>query len=407
MKQKANVDYGVIQAEYWMTQGIFISFASVFLLNAGFGVKTVGIVSCLGNLLTLFVQVWLARYADKNRQTDLTVIMRSVKYAVLLCVVPLLFLYRSSSIWTMLFFTLALAGHSSLLPLLNELCYRLENAGFQVNFGLCRAVGSLGYSILSIVLGYLTDGYGAIMVPICAIVILLLSIVSLKLLQKRTGGKETESPAVQKVQAKGGFIAYIRHNKAVFLTNVGAVLLIYSTMAFGTYMQQILSPLGGGVAVVGGANALSAIFEIPAMALFSVFARKWSNVHILKYSTIGFVLRAALFFAAGSVGMIFLGQSMQFFGYALFYPAMVAYVHEQSDEDEAATAQSLFSMATAVSTLAAALSGGVIIDAFGVKAMLAVCLMLSVLGSLLVWVSVNGRKACTAAENCRQAESVQ
>ena len=50
MNKKLHVDYGAIHASYWMLYGVTSSFASAFLLHAGYTNGELGIILAVGNV---------------------------------------------------------------------------------------------------------------------------------------------------------------------------------------------------------------------------------------------------------------------------------------------------------------------------------------------------------------------
>ena len=60
------VHYSLIQFFFWFSYGATVSFASVYLLSNGATNTVCGIVSAVASALSVFIQPWVASYADRE-----------------------------------------------------------------------------------------------------------------------------------------------------------------------------------------------------------------------------------------------------------------------------------------------------------------------------------------------------
>lgn len=91
---------------------------------------------------------------------------------------------------------------------------------------------------------------------------------------------------------------------------------------------------------------------------------------------------------ANSVTVIFMAQFLQLFSFALFMPAMVHFIDEIMSKGEAVKGQSLYVMMTTITTIIGSLVGGVIIDYMGVDMLTLVSTIVTAIGAVIMFVTV-------------------
>lgn len=73
------------------------------------------------------------------------------------------------------FFTTAYSIQAAVTPLLSSLCLQFTNNNYDMNFGLARSMGFLGYSLSAAVMGMLTSHFGPeVIIPVYALIYLIL-----------------------------------------------------------------------------------------------------------------------------------------------------------------------------------------------------------------------------------------
>ena len=158
MEKRLNVSYACIQATYWMVYAVVGSFASVFLLARGYSNSEIGVILAVANVVAVVLQPIIADFADRSKKISLVGLIQLMAIVMMLFMVGL-FIFQRKSIALSVIFLMLLAWHTSLQPLINSLNFRLEESGAKINFGVCRSMGSLAYSILCAVMGTLVETY--------------------------------------------------------------------------------------------------------------------------------------------------------------------------------------------------------------------------------------------------------
>ena len=383
LKTLLTVDYAGIQGFYSTMYAGVGAFASVFLLANGFTNTEVGMVMSGANLLTVLFSPGLADFADRSRKVTLTQLISLFGFLTgLMCIILMILHGHSAALF--LCYVLAIVFDLLLQPLVNTLVFQIQGYGIQLNFGLCRAAGSLLYAVMTAVLGVVIEKAGIRSIPGATIFSLVLLFVSIFLLKRHLGCQKTTVHAEKAEEERITLVDFVKNNKAFLVLNIGIMIMYYYNYIIGSFMLQVIKPLGGTVTDMGNLFALGAAMEIPAMVSFDWLRKKLSSAHALQVSMAGFTIKALLVLMAGNVTLVYVSQALSFVAFGLFYPAIVQYTGERMRAGEAVKGQSMFTVMMTASGIIANLSGGMILDAFGPHLLVLICFVFCVTGSAIV-----------------------
>ncbi len=431
LKRTLNAGYGGVQAAYWMFYGVSNSFASAFLLPRGYSNTEIGIILAAANVIAVFLQPAMADIADRSRRVSLIGITQ-ICTILTMALEAALFITERKSAALYVIFVMIVAWQTALQPLINSLCFKLEESGVHINFGMCRSLGSLGYSLLCAVLGTLVEKFGSEVLPISGEAVLFALLIALLVVKSSFDGairanngagreqkkapKRGEAVRGEKSETMPGaepcrgsctelceepcgqictesctesceeinLWRFIRENKVFIVLNLGVVGIYFSNSVLNSFMLQIVTDVGGGSEEMGRVLSLMAFLEIPALFFFDKIRSRFSCVNILKFAAICFGLKVGLIYLAKSMGLIYAAHIFQTFGFGLFLPAMVAFTGEAMRKGEAVKGQALFSAMTTVSATIASIFGGILLDASGAKFMLLVSTGITALGAVVI-----------------------
>lgn len=374
--------YAMIQMIYIMGYCSIFSFASVFLLSRGFTNAQVGITLALASGLGLLFQPFAGAFADQTTRMSL----RSILAVMLLLVVIfsfLLLVLPAIVLPIALLYMLLITFFSTQIALVTSLSMEHINSGVPINFSLARGVGSFAYAVLSFLLGYLVDDYGA---GVIMLVNIGLGLIGTALVLTFRRPNLLRSVKAESEAAASGLISFAKEHKRFMAVVFSASLLFISHTLITTYTIQIVQRVGGDSSDMGTALALSAFLELPAMAVFPVIYKKMRNAGtLMKISGAFFVLKAIVTLLAPNMFWINAAQCLQFFAYALFLPASVYYVNQVISDQDKNKGQACMGMTIGISGLLGNLIGGYILDTSGgVLLMLTVGIGCSLLGLILL-----------------------
>ena len=385
-----------------MIYGITGSFASVFMLAKGYNNMHIGMTLAAANLLALALQPFVADHMDRAK--GIKIIDASAWMTLLMMLIGAgYFVFSGGSLLLAAAIAAILAVHALLQPLLNSLAFRLSESGTNVNFGIGRAGGSLGFSVIVGVLGTLVEKKGEMSVPVCAEAACAL-LIALLFLTKHSFTKIKRANDIEIAEHDGGkpaaadgddderidLKAFIRRNKYFFIImNLGISGLLFSNAILSNYMPQIAAGVGGTTEQTGRILSLMALLEMPTMIFIGTIKKHFSSRTLVKIASVGFTGKIVVCWLAGSVGVLFAAQAFQLVAFALLMPSMVYYVNEIMSPGEAVKGQSLFTMMFTFSTIIASFAGGWILDASGAKMLTFVAALITAAGAAVVFLSID------------------
>lgn len=392
MNKNLNLHYGLLQGAYYPSFSVFLSYASVFLLPKGYSNSMIGIIFALANVMALLVQPLLANLADKGEKWNLPKLIGTISIFIVLMTITTA-VSKEKGIIMSLSYILIVGSINLIQPLINSLNFNLKNRGFKVSFGLTRSIGSLTYAITSTTLGSLIVLWGSDVLSISGILIFTM-VTAFSFLLYIKGN--FENPNIQSLN-NGDYIKeqeitikdFLMNHKSFLILNIGIMGVFFGNQIYNNFMFQIVSNVGGTSKDMGHIFTVLALAEIPAFLLFDKVNRKFSCKTLLRVAGISYVLQIAFYMLAQNIMMIFVAQIFQCFSFGMMLPSMVHLIDENMREKEAVKGQSMFVMAMIFTTIFCSVLGGIVIDVFGVSTLLMLAMAMAVLGSVIIFRSVN------------------
>lgn len=382
-----DIRYACIHGFYWMLCCSMIGYASVFLLDKGFTNTTIGTVLAISNILAVFGQPAVASYMDKTSKLSLRMLISLILVVIIALSLVLCFLTGASMVMvvlTIVAFTLML----TLQPFINSLTFAFEKNGIHINFGLARGIGSVAYAVMSLILGNLVAAFSPELLPffyvglsLCALFFVYTFFLPGHKDEIVHQEKETEHDQLSMGQ-------FIKKYKTFMLLLVATVLLFFDHSVINNFFIQVVNHINGNSADMGNAIFLAAVLELPTMALFTKFQQKIGCKNMMLISAVFFSVKHVLTYFAVNMFMIYVAQVMQMLAYAVFIPASVYYVSQLVGEHDMNKGQALVTGAMTLASVFASLAGGVLLDALGVSKVLMIGAIISVLGTICMFISV-------------------
>lgn len=399
-----NLEYAVGFGAYWMIYAVVGSFASVFMLEKGYDNTEIGLTLALANVLALIVQPGIADYTDISGRSGIIKMSISMAAAIILLTIGM-YVFGGGTLALAMVFVFIIALHTVMQPLLNSLPFKLKGIDAELEFGLGRAGGSLGFSLILAVLGTLVERSGVMVIPAACIAVCTLFILMMAAIQLNIRKKEREAGAVlsenglhdaedaasdaMKDDERIGLREFAGRNRMFFVMNLGAAGLFFSNAVLTNYMAQISASVGGTTEDLGRILSLMAFLEIPPMLLFGLIRKRFSSRTLIKVGAMGFAVKIILCALAQSVSMLYAMQFVQLFAFALFMPAMVYFTGEIMSGGEGVKGQALFTMMITLSSIAASLIGGWMLDAYGARVLTITAAVVTGAGALIVILSAD------------------
>lgn len=399
LAKQLTLKYAFLQSTFWMSQCCIYSFAAVFLQSKNFDNMQIGLVIALAAILSIILQPLVAAFADKSKQISLRYIVITLMFIVL-SLAFILFIMPDSFLLIAITYVIINAIQFMLTPLFNSLALEYLNKGIPLNYGLARGMGSISFAVMSFLLGILIKQFGAnillLSFLICYFFVIIsaftfkVSAVKMPELSTRLPNKSDIMIAsdVLSDKAPAGILTFFIKYKLFTLHLLGVAMVFYSHSLICTYLIQVMENVGGDSSDLGVSLSIAAALELPTMAAFIFLVRKVKCNTLLKISAFFFIIKIGIAWLAPNIFTIHLSQAFQMLAFALFTPASVYYVNSIIEDQDKVKGQSMLGIATmGLAATVANITGGTILDTFGVSDMLLVGTIVTAIGFVIICIS--------------------
>jgi len=385
------VRYSLINATYFAAFCGVHAYASVFLLSHGFTNTQIGILLAMANVLSVIIQPVIAGAIDK--QGKLT--NRNVSIFSTVCMMILSFLLyviRTEKIVIFVIYALIYMIQMAYQPLIIAMNFEYAKKGCNINFGLARGLGSVGFAIFSTIMGNILVNSSVYVLQIAVILVLAVSLIMLITFIAPKVPEEELSPKKQDAVAHNNVIDFAKHYPKFMMVLLATVCLFIGHNMLNDFMIQIITPIGGDERHLGYIVSIAAVLELPTMTLFVAMSKKINSGRLLQASAVFFTIKIfVLYMATGLLGA-YASTVCQIAAYALYIPASAYYVNLIMEEMDQVKGQAYINCAVTLGGVCSNLFAGKILDIYGPKTMLLIGVMISAVGVVIAMFSVEIKK---------------
>ena len=387
----ATLRYALINISYFAVFCGIHAYSSVFLLSKGFSNTMIGMVLAIANIMSVICQPLVAGLIDKpGPLTNRNVSMG----ATILMIIGSLVLYFLDNAYVVIFIVYALVYMIQMVyqPLIIAMNFEYRKAGANINFGLSRGLGSFGFAITSVIFGRVVTERGVATIQMLDVFLLVASFVLLFTFALPKGTNVSAEETKIEGVAHNNFFDFARTYPRFMFLILGSVCFFFAHNVLNDFLIQIIMPIGGNEAKMGYAIFIAAALELPTMAAIGVIKKKISCSNLLVISGIVFFVKTLIMLLATNMTMVYISEICQLGAYALFIPTSAYYVEEIMQELDKVKGQAYINVSITLGGVFSNLICGRILDKSGVFSMLSVCLAVTAMGLLIVWISVKGGK---------------
>ena len=379
-----NIKYSMLQGIYFVGFCTVMGYAAVYLGSIGMSSSLIGIVLAIANILTSIAQPVLGGFVDKSN-VSMKKVLRIMFGMCSILSVLLMLASKVTFLAAALFIAVSTILYTT-MPLVNSLAFAFQKQGIDVKFGVARGIGSVAYALASLVLGNIVKAVSPTLMPLAYIVIFLGILPLIRSFKMPEA--EIDEVIEEKVVEKENTGAFIKKHLKFMIFLAGFVLVYFDHTIINNFFISVIENVGGNTGDMGNAVFLAAMLELPTMALFEKYKNKINIKNTIVISAVFFTIKHTLTYFATSMFMIYLAQATQMLAYALFIPASVYYVDKLFDAKDAVKGQALVTTSMTVSGVLASFLGGILLDNMGVYETLFLGLVLSVIGTIVMIVTV-------------------
>ena len=383
MKKNLTARYCVTQFFYSAVYSGSAAFATTYLLGRGMSSALAGTLLACSGLLACLTQPFMASYADRAKTFILPKMMIALSCLCVLCfglqLIPGIPLVVAGVLYV-----LGVWCSDAMAPLVNALCVACNEAGYTVNFGIARGLGSAASAIGALALGYIIAKLGNPWMFALFIgfeIVSILSIAGFSAVPKTTSiqGPRARSCTIPEFFAKYRWFC-------VSLLGIGFLAMFHCMIE--NYMIAIVGRLGGDSSHVGTALFVACISGAPVIFFFQYFRRKIKDTNLILISAFAFLAKAVLIFFARSITAVYAIQLMQTCTYAILCPAQVYYAGAKVQVSDMVKGQAFLTAVFSLGCSAGSFLGGQLLG-FSVDVMLLAGIVCALMGTLILLFTVN------------------
>jgi PPP family 3-phenylpropionic acid transporter len=383
MGKNFTLRYSVIQFFYsavYCASGVF---ATTYLLGKGLSSGLAGTLLALAGLLACLTQPFLASYADRSKKFVLPWLMLALSGLCVLCfgmqLLPDLPLLPAGILYVLGFWC-----GDAMAPLVNALCVACNEAGYTINFGIARGLGSAASAVASLALGHIIAKLGNAWMFLLFIsfeIITIIAIIGFRKVPKVASAQtiKTKTCTIPEFFSKYRWFS-------ISLLGIGCLAIFHCMIE--NYMIAIMQRLGGDSSHVGTALFIACISGAPVIFFFQAFRRRCKNTTLMMISACAFLVKAVLIFFARSIQAVYLIQLMQTCTYAILCPAQVYYAGEKVQTSDMVKGQAFMTAIFSLGCSCGNFMGGQLLN-FGVDALLLAGIATALLGTVILGMTVN------------------
>lgn len=374
--------YGVTQLAYWAAYSGTASFAATYLLGRGLSSGIVGTLLAAGGLLSCASQPILASIADRSARFLLSKMLLWMSALCCGCFGMLLIPGLPIAL-VGIFYMVAIWSSDAMVPLLNALNVAYDQAGYTINYGVGRGVGSAASGLSAMAFGFIIAKFGTTWMIVILVAFRILSMVAVAGYPRIVKPKASQSEDTS--CSMGRF--FLRY-KWYSVSLLGVLLLAMYHAMTENYLIAIVSRLGGDSSHVGIALFISAFCASPVLFFFSFVRKYLKDNWIFKIAALSFLTKSVLFYFAGSITAIYIFQLIQLTSYAFLSPIQLYYARAKILDADMVKGQAFITAAYALGCSAGNFAGGLILT-LGVDALLLSGIVMALLGTVIVFFTVN------------------
>jgi PPP family 3-phenylpropionic acid transporter len=378
-----NAGFAGLQWFFWSVYCTVIPFLVIYLKTKGYTEVQTGAIMAAISLTSIIGQPFWGNYCDRKHSIRNVLIGCLLVAGIVALLIPVF--YKSFVIVIIIALIISFT-ENSVYTIIDSWTIQIAVKKPWLNYGITRGLGSLGYAVTAVALGAMLDRYGyGLMFPVHFVVILFFIGFCFYVgwCNKSAKGmptfdqKRAETPKMS-LKGSGRFVWFV----------ISSLLVFIGCRALMTFYPILLVQLGGNNSDLGISYFVAAASEVPILFLANRLMKKFRDTALIATSMFFFIVRISLTIFATSIPALILLQATEGLSYGLFLCASTYYVIRISPVGLSSTFLTIAaSFYAGVGGIIGSFGGGLIIDLYGMYAMLWVGTGITVLGLLIFLIS--------------------
>ena len=389
--KQLNIEYFSLQSLFWMTYCMVVGFSVTYLLSCGYSNSEAGYILASANICALVLQPFFADLADRSKKINAMTIFLVSIVIIFVCSIGLFFISARSVLLTLIYVVMITLANA-VIAFLTSVQFLMDTSKSKINFGLCRAGGSLCFAILSAAMGILIERIGMKSIPTTLFIITFLIIILCMYITRHRIHTTTDSMNSLIHQKSCSLLVFFKENPKFMVLSIGMLFIYYAHAFITNFTISIVRNVGGDHREMGYLIAFMALMELPGMIGFNEISRRFKVSSLLLFSMMMFSVKAIIVWLSPSLMTLAFGFALQVVSFALYIPASVQYANIMIDEKDTVKAQMMFNLMQAGGAVFSSIIGGWLIDFSGISHALLVGAILSCIGTIIAFTAIQNTK---------------
>ena len=382
MKKNLTVRYCVLQFSYWAAAMGAASFATTYLLTKGLSSGLIGVLLAASGLLACLTQPFMASCADRSQKYILPQLILLLSGLCILCFV-LQLVPGVPVLVAGVLYILGMWSSDAIHSMMNALSVACNKAGYAINYGAARGLGSVASGTSALALGYIIAKLGNTWMFLFLIafrIISMIAVLGFPILNKQ--------PATDTTDESCSIPQFFLRYKWYCLALLGIGFLGMFHAMTESYMIVIMERLGGDSSNVGTALFISSLSGAPVIFFFSFFHKRIKETSLLKIAALTFLVKSVLFCFAPGIPFIYLYQTLQATSYGFLGPTQVYFAGNRVKPVDMVKGQAFITAAYSLGCSGGNFIGGQLLT-FGVDTMLISGVAMALLGTVTLFLTAD------------------
>ena len=235
--KRLNIEYFSLQSLFWMTYCMVVGFSVTYLLSCGYSNSEAGYILASANICALVLQPFFADLADRSKRINAMTIFLVAIVIIFVCSIGLFFISARFVLLTLIYVVMITLANA-VIAFLTSVQYLMDRSKSKINFGLCRAGGSLCFAILSAVMGILIERIGMKSIPTALFIITFLIIILCVYITRHRIHTTYESTNDLTHQKSSSLLVFFKDNPKFMVLSIGHMPLS-QTLQFLSYAMLV------------------------------------------------------------------------------------------------------------------------------------------------------------------------
>jgi len=349
--------------------GVYGSYLPLFFYNRNFSGFQVGLLLGTMPIVVLGLQPVWSYLSDRLNARKALLLISCLGMGLAMFGLGLSKSYVAAFIWIVLF----AAFSAPIIPIGTAMLLEyLEESDELDNYSLFRVWGSVGFAIISMVVGSLFLGENTdYLVWLTGGIYILLGLAGLTLPEKRSQVQHSETKVSEILSGNPRLVFFL----------IGSVFIGASLVVYNNNITLFLQSLKAQDWLVGLTISLQAVVEIPLMLLVPLALKHRSPRWVILMGAVLLPLRWLIYFFVKTPGWVVPSQVIHGVAVVSFYVVGIGFVDQLVNPRWRATGQGLYSASlNGIGAALGAYLAGAILEWFGIRAVWGVNIILGAIG---------------------------